>query len=195
MNGDLTQRAIETFTAPQAVIVWLQSLELPRNAMWLAVGLITTLNALVFGMSNIVLPDEGALPIIFTSPLLFGIITGTGFILTIFALFYVGRTFGGLGSLDTVLVCLIWLQSLRLVVQFGLSMVMLLSPTLSVLLAFVASLIGFWILVNFIKEFHGFASLFKATLVMIASGFTVVLGLIFVLSLLGPDTLGVTANV
>ena len=55
----------------------------------------------------------------------------------------------GGGSFEIVLVSLVWLQGLRLLVQVALSLIMVISPTFSALLAFAASLLGCWILINF----------------------------------------------
>ena len=195
MNNGFTKLALETVTAPQTVIDWLQSLQLSREVLWHAIGLIIVLNALLFGLTNIVAPPVEGLPLLFTSPLLFGTLTGTGFLLTVYAVFFIGRGFGGGGSLETVMVSLVWLQGLRLMVQVGLSLVMLISPTLSALLAFGASLLGCWILVNFINRFHGFDNIFTALIVMVVVGLVVVLGLVGLLSVIGPENLGVSTYV
>ena len=195
MNSGLTKLAVETVTAPQSVIDWLQSLQLSREVLWHAMGLIITLNALLFGLTNILAPPVQSLPAIFTSPLLFATLTGTGFVLTVYAVFFIGRGFGGGGSFETVLACLVWLQGLRLLVQVGLSVLMLISPTFSALLAFAASLVGCWILVNFINIFHGFNSIFTSLIVMVVVGLAVVLGLVGLLSAMGPDILGLSSYV
>jgi hypothetical protein len=93
------------------------------------------------------------------------------------------------------LVSLVWLQGLRLLVQVALSLIMVISPTFSALLAFAASLLGCWILINFINLFHGFNSMFTALIVMVVVGLAVVLGLVGLLSVLGPDILGLSSYV
>ena len=98
-------------------------------------------------------------------------------------------------SFEIVLVSLVWLQGLRLLVQVALSLIMVISPTFSALLAFAASLLGCWILINFINLFHGFNSMFTALIVMVVVGLAVVLGLVGLLSVLGPDILGLSSYV
>ena len=83
MNSGFTKLAVETVTEPQSVIGWLQSLQLSREVLWCAMGLIIVLNALLFGLTNIIAPPVQSLPAIFTSPLLFATLTGTGFVLTV----------------------------------------------------------------------------------------------------------------
>ena len=195
MNSGFAKLAVETVTAPQSVIEWLQSLQLSRSVLWHTMALIIVLNAVLFGITNLLVPPGEVLPVIFNSPLLFGVLTGTGFVFTVYAVFYIGRGFGGSATFDTVMVSLIWLQSLRLTVQVGLSVVMLVSPIFSALLAFVASLAGFWILVNFINNFQKFNNIFTALVVLIVAGLLVVVGLVCVLSLFGPENLGVTSYV
>ncbi|MBT7221476.1 MAG: YIP1 family protein, partial [Marinovum sp.] len=53
MNSGFTKLAVETVTEPQSVIGWLQSLQLSREVLWCAMGLIIVLNALLFGLTNI----------------------------------------------------------------------------------------------------------------------------------------------
>jgi hypothetical protein len=195
VNSGFAKLAVETVTAPQSVIEWLQSLQLSRSVLWHTMALIIVLNAVLFGITNLLVPPGEVLPVIFNSPLLFGVLTGTGFVFTVYAVFYIGRGFGGSATFDTVMVSLIWLQSLRLTVQVGLSVIMLVSPVFSALLAFGASLAGFWILVNFINNFQKFNNIFKALVVLIVAGLLVVIGLVCVLSLLGPENLGVTSYV
>jgi hypothetical protein len=195
VNSGFTKLAVETVTEPQSVIGWLQSLQLSREVLWCAMGLIIVLNALLFGLTNIIAPPVQSLPAVFTSPLLFATLTGTGFVLTVYAVFYIGRGFGGGGSFEIVLVSLVWLQGLRLLVQVALSLIMVISPTFSALLAFAGSLLGCWILINFINLFHGFNSMFTALIVMVVVGLAVVLGLVGLLSVLGPDILGLSSYV
>jgi hypothetical protein len=195
VNSGFAKLALETVTAPQSVIEWLQSLQLSRSVLWHTMALIIILNAVLFGITNLLVPPGEMMPVIFNSPLLFGVLTGTGFVFTVYAVFYIGRGFGGSATFDTVMVSLIWLQSLRLTVQVGLSVIMLVSPVFSALLAFGASLAGFWILVNFINNFQKFNNIFTALVVLIVAGLLVVIGLVCVLSLLGPENLGVTSYV
>jgi hypothetical protein len=195
VNSGFAKLVVETVTAPHSVIEWLQSLQLSRSVLWHTMALIIVLNAVLFGITNLLFPPGEVLPAIFNSPLLFGVLTGTGFVFTVYAVFYIGRGFGGSATFDTVMVSLIWLQSLRLTVQVGLSVIMLVSPVFSALLAFGASLAGFWILVNFINNFQKFNNIFKALVVLIVAGLLVVIGLVCVLSLLGPENLGVTSYV
>ncbi len=109
--------------------------------------------------------------------------------------FFHWTRFGGGGSFEIVLASLVWLQGLRLLVQVALSVIMLISPTFSALLAFAASLVGCWILINFINLFHGFNSMFTALIVMVVVGLAVVLGLVGLLSVMGPDILGLSSYV
>ena len=88
-----------------------------------------------------------------------------------------------------------WLQGLRLLVQVGLSGLRLISPTFSALLGVAASWVGCCILVNFINIFHGFNSIFTALIVMVVVGLAVVLGLVGLLSAMGPDILGLSSYV
>lgn len=106
-----------------------------------------------------------------------------------------GRWLGGIGRFMPVLTLLVWLQLVHMVVQAILIMVMLLSPALGSLLGLVANVFLFFVLLNFINEAHGFASLWRSLAVVVMAAILVFFAFISVVGLIGPDTIGLPENV
>lgn len=181
----LGQLAVDTIRTPREVARRLIDLQLPRDALWTALALVVVLNAGLYSLSNMMAPppDDLAVPVV--APVPFALFLAAGLVGTIYALWYVGRTLGGEGSLGDVMVLLVWLQALRLVAQVALLVLVPLSPVLSSLLVLAAAVIGFWILLNFIDVAHGYGSLLKSLGALALSVLAMALGLTFLVTLFG----------
>ena len=65
------------------------------------------------------------------------------------------------------------------------------APTLSLLLVFAATLIGFWMLIHFINQAHDFQNIGKTILILIASFIAMIVMATILLSLIGVGNLGI----
>ena len=183
------QLAVETIRDPRATARRLVALDLPLQALWMALALVVVLNAAVYSLSNIVTPPPPDMPVAAVAPVPFALFLGAGLIGTIYALWYVGRLMGGGGGLGDIMVLLVWLQALRLVVQAALIVLVPLSPVLSSLVVLAAAVIGFWILLNFVDVAHGYESLLKALGAVALSVLAMALGLTVLVTLFGGSML------
>ena len=105
-------------------------------------------------------------------------------------LFWVGRMFGGQGSMEDIMVVIVWLQFMRVLVQAAALLLLLTIPVLSMLLILAAALVGIWILVHFVDQAHRYGSLGKAAGVLIAAFVGMVVGISILLSMIGVDAVG-----
>ncbi len=153
------------------------------------------LNTLIFVLSGMLVPGPSPLPAMLSSPVIYFAIVAGGLVLTVYAILWTGRAFGGQGALEEILVLIVWLQSLRVLVQVAVLVLVLTVPLLSALLVFAAALIGLYMLVHFIDQAHRFDSPGRAIGVLIASVLAIVLGLSVLLSLLAGPILGVSSHV
>jgi hypothetical protein len=166
---------------------------LPGQALAPALGVVAIANAALFALTNILMPPPGPMPLVFQSPLLFCLIIAVGVLLSGTALTWVGRFFGGQGRFEDVLALLIWLQILRAMVQAVVLVLMFIAPGMAALLVFVAGLYGVWILLHFLKVALLLGSLWRALTVFVAASVAIVLGLVALLSLLGPGLFGIAS--
>jgi hypothetical protein len=92
--------------------------------------------------------------------------------------------------MDDILVLLTWLQVLRLLVQVGVLVLVLVAPVLGALAVIVAAVWGIYILISFVDAAHRFGNMFKATGVILLSLVAMAVGLSAFLSLVGVVVMG-----
>ena len=182
--------AILSITNPAEGARALISLSLPREVMWTALLLVAVLNAFLFTISNMLTPSPSPMPDLFLVPLVYGAFVVGGLVLTVYALFWVGRMLGGQGRLDDVMVVVIWLQALRVLLQPIILLLMIVFPLLSVVLVFAAFLYGMYMLLHFIDQAHQLNSLRRSAVVLFASVLAIALGLALMISLFGGTLTG-----
>lgn len=196
MTGmNLRDLAILTVKAPAHASRVLLGMDVPRESLWTGLALVAVLNGLLFTLSNLMVPGPSPLPDMFMVPVLYTLLVAGGLILTVFALFWTGRFMGGTGSLDDIMLTILWLQGLRVALMVVVIVLILSIPVLSALLVFGASIYGLYILLHFINEAHRLNSLAKSAGVLVAAMAAIVLGLTLLISLFGGPISGLTAYV
>lgn len=193
--SDWRTLALTSITDPATAARQLLAFSVPREALWTALVLMAVLNAAIFTLSNILLPTPSPFPGLLNSPIAYFGIAAGGLILSIYAIFWIGRILGGTGALEDVMILLVWMQALRVVVQAVALVLVLTVPLLSALLVFAATLVGLYMLLHFVNQAHRFESLGRAAGVLIGAFVAIVLGLSLVLSLIGGPIVGSSLNV
>lgn len=186
-----------TLVNPTEAARQLLSIKLPREWLWMALALMSVLNAIVYSLAlHLSGPTDPAamamIPPIFQSPLLFTFFLLGGLVITVFALTWVGQTLGGKAQLSDILVLIAWMQVLRLLFQLGITLIALASSALSALVVLVGSIWGVYILTGFINTAHGFDNWFKAFGVMILAGIAMGIGLTLIMTIIGGAIIGVS---
>ncbi|MEY8841554.1 Yip1 family protein [Cribrihabitans sp. XS_ASV171] len=188
--------AVTTVTDPAAAARQIMSMDIPREALWVALALAVVLNTTIQAAMNLAFPPtEGMLPGMGPGLGAYAAIVGGGLILTIVAIHRVGRWMGGQGSFTDIMALMVWMQFLRVFVQAAGFVLLLVVPILSALLALAASLIGLYIFLNFIDQAHRLGSIWRAAGVLIVSVFAIVFALFILLSIAGAPLTGSAAYV
>lgn len=186
---------VATLTDPAGAARTLIGLHLTREVLWTALLLVAVLNALLFAVSNIMLPPPPELGLLFHSPMLYFAVVAAGLSLSVVSLQVIGRMLGGAGTLEDIMVLVVWLQLLRVAIQ-GIALVLaLLTPALSAMVVLAAAFYGIFIMLHFINQAHGFGSLLRAAGVLLASALAILLVLTFFLSFIGGSILETSAHV
>jgi len=186
---------IGTLSQPRDAAAEILSIRPNRSVMWSALVLAVLLNTMAYEFSLFASAPQVALPVIFSSPIIFAILIGSGLVLSIYSITYAGRFIGGRAVLDDVMALLIWLQFLRFAVQLAAFLLMPIIPGIAGLLILCATLYGMWLLLQFVDVAHGFENLLTSFFALILSGLGIVLGLAILLSLLGVQNMGLTPYV
>ena len=196
MNAEIVKHLVtQTLFSPRAAAERILALNLPRNWLWMALGLMSVLNGIVYSISLGLSPESDTqtvsmIPPAFRSPVLFTLFLFSALALTVAALTWVGRTLGGTGHVDQVLALIAWMQVLRLGVQVALLVFMLASPLGGLMLVIITSLWGLVILIAFIDRAHGFNNILKSTVTLILAFLAMVIGLSTILSVLAAAFMG-----
>ncbi|TLP64240.1 hypothetical protein FEE96_10660 [Parasedimentitalea maritima] len=195
MNIQLQPLVMLTLTAPGQAAGNILTLKWPRQVLWTGLILAIALNAIVYSFQELVFPLPSDLGLPKLSPLTyFGVMLAIQ-VVFVFALFVMGRWLGGQGSLEDLLVLVVWLQLLQVALQIIMTLLFLVAPLLAGLLNLAATLFGLYIFANFINEAHRLGSLWRAFGVLLMASIAIALVLSFILGLAGPSLLGLSANV
>jgi hypothetical protein len=186
----------QTFSDPKGAARRLIALELPAPVLWQALALVVVLSALAAQVSALVLSGsgQGLLPFA-ESPLLVGLIQGGILVIMVFAIHWIGSSFGGIGRLEDSVAAVAWLQFLLVCLQVVQLVVGFVSPALSGLVGLAGIVFFFWLLTQFVMAVHAFESAAMVFVMIVVSLLGITFGLSLVLTLLGVATPGGPPNV
>lgn len=185
----------QTFSDPQGAARRLVALDLPAPVLWQALVLVVALSAMAAQVSSLLLSGgpaaEGEALLPFTqSPLLVGMIQGAILVLMVFAVHWIGRSFGGVGRIEDSIAAVTWLQFLLVclqVVQLGVGFV---SPALSGLVGLAGIVFFFWLLTQFVMALHEFESAAMVFVMIMVSLLGITFAISMILTLLGILVVG-----
>ncbi len=187
----LKDMALLTVQDPATAAQRLMSLGIDRGTLWTAVFLTAVLDTLLHSATNFLVSGPSPLPGLFDVPAVYFFVVGGGLVLSIVTLFWAGRAFGGQGSMEDIMIVIVWLQFMSVLVQAAALILLLTIPALSVILVLAATFVGLWILVHFVDQAHRFFSLGKTVGVLLAAFVGMVIGVSILLSKIGVGTTGV----
>jgi len=130
-------------------------------------------------------PQNPMISDLMANPVLFAIIQLMMLMLSVFAIFLIGRLFGGIGSFEQTLYLSVWVQFYMLLIQAALIPVTLVVGALPLTLNLGLYFYFVWLMVNFIAVLHGFKSLWKVFAGLIAASFALSFVVLFLLGVIG----------
>jgi len=174
----------QTLRNPREAGHFILNLQLPVQALWIGLSLVSVMTSLVFsGLMRVgPLPQDQFGEIIagspaYSAPLVFALMQWGRSIATVFVFFWVGRIMGGRGPLEDVLAVLTWLQAVTFVIMVGLLVGGLVLPFLTSLMILAAFVWWVWAVTSLLDVAHGFESMVKSVGVLILSLLGVTIGL------------------
>jgi hypothetical protein len=102
---------------------------------------------------------------------------------------------GGRGRIEDLMVLLLWLQAMRAVAQGAVLVMLLLAPILASFLVLIIAVATIWVFVNFISIGLHLDSIVRGVVVLVVAALALIVGMSFLLSLIGVSALGVPLNV
>ncbi|EBA17882.1 hypothetical protein RSK20926_19127 [Roseobacter sp. SK209-2-6] len=187
--------AILTLRQPGAAARSLLLSPLSREAIWTALCLIVVLNALSYTVMNLLFPLSEELSFLKLSTGSYIIISTALTVLFALLLSVGGRWLGGQGRFLPVLTLLIWIQVVQLFLQVLVIVFTFALPLLGSLLGLVGNLFLVFVLLHFINEAHGFASLWRSAAVVVMAAILLFFAMMFFAGLIGPANIGLPGHV
>ncbi|MBB95645.1 MAG: hypothetical protein CML68_13775 [Rhodobacteraceae bacterium] len=196
MNGqDWGALALLTVKDPAEAARQVMGLNLPREVLWLAIGVVSLVNTLLLFGPAVLMGLPVLLPGVLAQPVTYVLLVSVGLVVMIWMMQWIGEKMGGTGSFDEVAAVLIWMQALRVAVQLVSLVVQFLFPFFSLLLAVVVGFYSLYVLLHFIDQAHRLGSLARAAGVLIASVLALALAMTLLLTLIGGPMGDTLANV
>lgn len=159
------------------------------RASWTGLLLISVISALLSSATVIALTDGAGAPALLLQPFALAAVQFAALAAAAVLVFVIGRQFGGTGSLADATALIVWFEVIFTAIQVLQVLISLALPTLGISFGFFTVLIFFWVLCHFIAELHGFQTIWKVLLGVIASGFAV--SLILALILIALQSAGI----
>ncbi len=177
--------------AAQIVLAW----NVPREALWTAIALISVIVTILSTLSNMIIPVPPPLNGIVGNPFMYCAIAAGGFIATVYAIYWTGRMLGGEGRVEDLMILLLWLQALRAVAQVAVLIGLILAPVLASFLVLFIGVATLWVFVHFINAALRLNSVMRAVAVLFLGAVALMAVLTFLLSMIGVSAVGVPMNV
>lgn len=185
----LLQAARNTVIDPRAGARSLLGLGLAMRARWLAFGIVVSASSVLTVVALYFSPSVNSADMeqVLARPIPLAIVQGV--VLWIFAqlMARVGQFAGGKGNFADALLLLTWMQVIMLLVQLAQIAVEIVLPPLTDLFGLLGLALMFWLVTHFVAELHGFTSLGKVFLAILATlltaGFAVSVLLVTVVGL------------
>jgi hypothetical protein len=178
----LLQLARFTAQSPREGARMVMQADLPMPARWVALALMAVVSSLMAHLSMRLMPMDAQAQMggMMASPIQTALLQAALMLVSVHAVYHIGRWRGGRGSFADALILMGWLQFLLLILQVLQIVTQIILPPLSNLIGYVSIGIFLWLISNFIAELHGFPSVFKTMLGVIGTLFAAG----FILSLL-----------
>ena len=163
------------------------ALGIPREAIWPFLFLVVVLSAILgqittFLMVGIAGAETSGL---LAMPIATGAIQLGVLLASIYVIYFVGRGFGGTGSVEETTLLMAWLQFVMVCVQVVQTVFLLIAPALGGMIGILAVALFLWLLTNFVAVIHGFKSLGQVFAMILVSMIVIAFALSILLSIIG----------
>ncbi|RYH10517.1 Yip1 family protein [Tropicimonas sp. IMCC6043] len=191
----------QTLRAPRRTAERILGLRLPPNVLWeaLFLGVVITVIAVVGLMlaapADPTDPATMALQEMYAQPIPVAIGQTLSAVITVFAITWIGRFFGGTGTLEGALALVAWHQIFLLSVALAGILAGLIFPPILSLLLIAMIVLYFYVLTQFICALHGFANPVAVFGMILVSFFALLLAVSVLTGILAAIFLGGTPHV
>ena len=161
-------------------------LGLARRDLWFALLLTTILSVFLLSLTqgpSLYLPMGGEAVVV--GPLTYAVILGSGLVVLVFALYFMGRILGGVGTFPATLAIIVWLEVLGLIARSAQAVASWISGSAEMIVAVLGTVYLLWCLIRFTNELHEFNSIGKSILTLVLVFLGITFGILPILTLIG----------
>lgn len=178
-----------TMRDPREAARTIMAMRLSSDVLWQGLALVVVLSVILAQvtamLSGTTTEMDPRVPTFFASPVLLGFVQGCLLVMMVFAVHWVGRTFGGRGAFEDSIALVSWLQFLLVCLQAVQTLAMIIIPPLAGIIAIVGIVAFFFWLTIFICELHGFESPGLVFVMILVSMLAITFALSILLSIVG----------
>lgn len=187
--SNLMSMVLRTIKNPREGAAEVLALGIPKAALWTIMLLVVVLSSFLSLITTLMVGAMGGqVPQgIFGNPITLGAMQFALLIVTVFAIFWIGRMFGGTGSLEESMLLVAWLQFVMVCLQVIQTLFFAIMPPIASLLGVLGLVLFLWLLTNFIAVLHGFKSLGQVFVMTMLSIFTIIFAVSLLLIFLGIE--------
>jgi hypothetical protein len=192
MRSDLNtllQLVGQSVRDPAAIAGRIVQLRWPHSIGWMGLGLVTVLTVMAISVERMVPGRPEMLSGIGGNPFVDTMFLGAMTVVFIFVLYYAGLAMGGKGTFGGTLLIMTWFQTIVLFLVIVQLFAVIFVPFLATLVSLVGFGLQLWCLLHFLNVLHGFDSLGKAFGLFALAIIGFVLGLTFILLMVGGAAL------
>ena len=191
--GSLQALVVETLTSPDTAARRLFALPLSFGEAWQAMALSCLLSALSTQIVLLLAPPEEAafLSALIGGPVKLTVVLAVGSVCMALAIHWIGRGFGGSGTLRGSALLITWIQILMLILQVVQVVFGLILPVLAAAVGLFGLVLVYFLLTRFILVLHGFQSGFKVFVMIVLSQIGLLVALLIILRLIDVTLGGV----
>lgn len=163
------------------------ALGVPRQALWTLLFLVVVLSIMLGQISNLLMTQMSDTPLtgLLANPVATGLIQLALLVVAVYAIYAVGRAFGGTGSFNEALLLVSWLQFIMVCIQVVQTAFMVILPPFAALVGVAGLFLFLWLLTNFVAVIHGFHSLGQVFVMILVSTFVLAFFLSLILTITG----------
>jgi len=189
--------ARDTVTDPRGGARRILAFGLPEGVLWQGLVAVVSISVLLTQLGEYLVPTpmDPLLPIFRANPLLTAVVQGGLLVVTVYAIHGIGRAFGGIGAFAGALALTVWLQFLMVCLQVVQTLFLIVLPPVAGLVGLFGIGFFFWLLSHFVAALHGFPSVFKTFVAIVASMIAIIFGMSLVMSILGITFGGAISDV
>ncbi len=144
---------------------------IPMPARWLALVLMAVVSSVLAHLAFGLMPAEtrASMEEAMSSPIGTALLQFVLMVISVQAVFWVGRWRGGKGTFADAMLLMVWLQFILVVLQVIQIVVQVLLPPVADVIGLASVGLFMWLISNFVAELHGFASVGKTFLGVLAT--------------------------